>query len=598
MDTAEEEINERSIKLSKSLRAFISLFSKYKTQVLIISILVFFVEGSAVVNQLVLKFFVDAATKYAARAITQQALFNEGLLLVGIVASVYLIRTLFRWFLVDKVNHIEANMIFDLKEKLYTHLVNLQQQFHTNNKTGTIIANFMRIPSAIEGLGDVFLYSLIPIIIQIVTVIGSLVFLNAPSAIIVTLYIVAFLSWSYMFQHRQVQPQAAYNAAEDSEKAFVSDSFTNIESIKLFGKESYMSDRFSRIVGKTREKMLGFWGFWRLSESGLLGITGIATVILVLQSGYSFFAGSVDIGTLVFTYTVFLGMIGPLYSFQWGMRGLYRSLGDFESVRKYLDEERDILDKPNAQDLTIRKGKIEFDDVLFHYSKKQVFEKMDLVVPSNQTVALVGKSGSGKSTLVKLLFRLYDIESGTITIDGADISAVKQQSLRSSMSVVPQECILFDDTVYNNILFANPNATREQVLTAISLAQLEPVIAQMPDKENTIVGERGIKLSGGEKQRVSIARAILADKKILVLDEATSALDSETEFAIKKALSHLMKNRTSIIIAHRLSTIMSADKIVVLRGGKIMQEGTHAQLIKREGEYKRLWNLQKGGYIK
>jgi len=211
---------------------------------------------------------------------------------------------------------------------------------------------------------------------------------------------------------------------------------------------------------------------------------------------------------------------------------------------------------------------------------------------------LVGPSGSGKTTLVKLLYRFYDVDSGSILIDGRDIRDFKQESLRSELSIVPQECILFDDTIYNNLIFSNPKASRQNVFKAIKFAQLDKIINKFPKKENTIVGERGVKLSGGEKQRVSIARALLANKKVLVLDEATSSLDSKTEHDIQKDLPKLMRGRTSVIIAHRLSTIMNADMIIVVDKEKVVQKGKHSDLIKNKGMYRRLWNLQRGGYIK
>jgi ATP-binding cassette subfamily B protein len=248
--------------------------------------------------------------------------------------------------------------------------------------------------------------------------------------------------------------------------------------------------------------------------------------------------------------------------------------------------------------MDITDGEVEFKDVSFNYGKRKIFENFNLKIPKNSKIALVGHSGSGKTTLIKLLYRFYDINSGQILIDEKDIRDFKQDSLRSEMSIVPQECILFDDTIYKNILFSNPSASREEVMQAIKFAQLDKVIERFTKKEDTIVGERGIKLSGGEKQRVSIARAILANKRILILDEATSALDSETEFEIQKDLEKLMKGRTSIIIAHRLSTIMNADKIIVLKGGEIVQQGKHSQLISQPGEYKKFWNLQKGRYLK
>lgn len=305
-----------------------------------------------------------------------------------------------------------------------------------------------------------------------------------------------------------------------------------------------------------------------------------------------------SIGDLIFIFTLFTNFFGPLFGFVQGMRNFYRAMADFEALFYYRKIKNAIPDKENAKTLKVKKGIIEFNKVSFSYKRRKIVPYFNLKIKQNEKVALIGPSGGGKSTLVKLLYRLYDLDDGKITIDGKDITSFKQESLRSELSIVPQECILFDDTIYNNIAFSNPQATREQVMKAIKFAQLDKIILNFPDKEHTIVGERGVKLSGGEKQRVSIARALLADKKILVLDEATSALDSATEHEIQKDLEKLMRGRTSIMIAHRLSTIMKADTIIVLDKGKIIQKGSHKQLIKQKGLYKKLWNLQKGGYIK
>src|SRR3989338_1294249 len=280
-----------------------------------------------------------------------------------------------------------------------------------------------------------------------------------------------------------------------------------------------------------------------------------------------------------------------------GLRGYNRSIADFHDLFQYGKAHNEIKDKLNAKDIEIKQGVIEFKNVSFKYHQNELIKNFNLKVDKNQKVALVGHSGSGKSTLVKILYRLYDLDNGTIKIDGVDIKDIKQESLRSELSIVPQECVLFDDTIYNNILFSNPKASRKEVLQAIKFAQLDKAVRNFPYKENTIVGERGVRLSGGEKQRVSIARALLANKKVLVLDEATSSLDSKTESEIQKDLQNLMQGRTSIIIAHRLSTIMSADLIVVLDKGKIAQQGTHNQLISKPGIYRELWGLQKGGYL-
>lgn len=323
-----------------------------------------------------------------------------------------------------------------------------------------------------------------------------------------------------------------------------------------------------------------------------MGIAGLLFYPLL-----GFLNHEITLGVLVFQYTVFSALLAPMFMFVHGLRDFYRIMADFSPLFAYLKHRNEIRDVGNAPVLRILHGAIEFRNVSFSYKKRHVLCDFSLKISSGEKVALVGHSGAGKSTLVKLLYRLYDVDSGQIFIDGKNIASVKQESLRAELSNVPQECILFDDTIYNNIAFSKPGATKRQVFGAIRLAQLDRFIAQLPKKENTIVGERGVRLSGGEKQRVSIARAILADSRILVLDEATSSLDSHTEHLIQDALKRLIKGRTSVIIAHRLSTIMHADKIVVIEKGRIVQIGNHRSLIKKSGLYRKLWNLQKGGYI-
>ena len=325
-----------------------------------------------------------------------------------------------------------------------------------------------------------------------------------------------------------------------------------------------------------------------------MGFGGLAILFVTVNS---FLKGTISIGTVTFAWGLYWGLIETVRAFIDGLRGYNRAIADFSDLFRYGKIENDIKDKPKAENLEIKNGEIEFKNVSFKYHEQILFKDFSLVIPKNKKVALVGHSGSGKSTIVKLLYRLYDLDKGQILIDNADIKDVKQESLRSELSIVPQECILFDDTIYNNILFSNPKASRKEVIQAIKFAQLDKTIANFPYKENTIVGERGVKLSGGEKQRVSIATAILANKKVLVLDEATSSLDSKTESEIQKDLQHLMQNRTSLIIAHRLSTIMNADFIDVLDKGRIVQQGAHNQLISKPGVYRELWNLQKGGYL-
>jgi len=388
------------------------------------------------------------------------------------------------------------------------------------------------------------------------------------------------------------------NDQEDLEKGIISDIFTNIDSVKYFGKERQIENKYSRIGRKTSDIFRWHWNHFRILSAGHSAILMIGTLLLILFPVMKLLKGQMTVGEMVFIYAVFGNLIHPLFSFDHGLRQFYKAMADFESLFKYHKIENDIKDAPDSKNLEIKHGEIEFKDVSFKYKKRYVLKKFSLKIPKNKKVAFVGSSGAGKSTIVRLLYRLFDLTDGELLIDGINIKDVKQESLRGSLSIVPQECVLFDDTLYNNISFSNKKASRKEVLKAMKFAQLDKTVRELPEKENTLVGERGVKLSGGEKQRVSIARAILADKKILVLDEATSALDSETEHEIQRDLEKLMQGRTSIIIAHRLSTIMRADVIVVLDKGKIAQMGNHKQLIRKEGIYKKLWNLQKGGYIK
>ena len=332
------------------------------------------------------------------------------------------------------------------------------------------------------------------------------------------------------------------NENEDYEKGIISDIFTNIDSIKLFGKEFSIKNKYKKISEMTRLSRLKHWNFFRWMGGGQALILGIGTLALVYFPITKFLSGELSLGTLVFIYTAFGNLVGLLYRFVHGIRGYYTSMADFQSLFRYEKIHNEIKDIPNAKELNIRKGEIEFRNVTFGYKKNKLFSNFNLRVPEGKKVALVGHSGSGKTTLIRLLYRLYDVDEGEILIDGRNIKDFKQESLRSELSIVSQECVLFDETIYNNILFSNPGAKRNEVMQAMKFAQLYKIVDTFQKKEKTIVGERGIKLSGGEKQRVSLARAILADKKILVLDEPTSSLDSKTESDIQKGMEELMKN--------------------------------------------------------
>ncbi|MDP3794704.1 MAG: ABC transporter ATP-binding protein, partial [bacterium] len=314
---------------------------------------------------------------------------------------------------------------------------------------------------------------------------------------------------------------------------------------------------------------------------------------------YAWAEGRLTIGTLVLIQTYLFQAFMRLWDFGRVVRAMYRHLADAEEMVETLHTPHEIQDKPKARKLTVKAGQVEFRDVSFTYSRtREVIKRLDLTIAPKEKVGLVGPSGAGKSTIVALIFRFFDVASGGIYIDGTNITDVTQESLRSQLSLVPQDPVLFHRTLFENIRYGRRTATNKEVLEAAHLAHCDDFIARLPDGYNTYVGERGIKLSGGERQRVAIARAILKDAPILVLDEATSSLDSHSEAMIQDALKTLMRGKTTIVIAHRLSTIMNMDRIVVIGDGQVRETGTHRRLLENSGGlYKQLWELQAGGFI-
>lgn len=570
----------------------------YKYVFLVILLLVLITESATIAQNFVFKKVIDDSTGFAAGTLLKSQFLATFGIILGILLAVVLVRAIGKWLFIHFVNLFEGGIIRDLKIKYFNHIINLSHSFHTTHKTGSMISKLTRSGGAVERMSDVLIFNFAPLMFQAVVSIASLIYFSWIPAVILLATTLVFIGYSFYIQSISQSANLKANTQEDFEKANIADIFINMESIKYFGKEKLIEKKFASLSMLTRLAWLKNWHYFRWLDAGQNLILGIGYIFLIYLSVKQFLAGTISLGTLVFVYTVYSSLIGNLFSFVYGVRNFYRSMADFDELFKYGKISQDVRDKEGSREIRIASGEVEFNKIWFAYDKRIIFQGLTLKVPAGKKIALVGHSGSGKTTLVKLLYRFYDVNSGSIKIDGKDIRDVKQESLRSEMAIVPQEAVLFDDSVYNNVAFSKPNASKEEVLQAIRFAQLDKIIKDFPQKENTIVGERGIKLSGGEKQRVSIARAILANKKILVLDEATSSLDSLTEHEIQQDLKELMKNRTSIIIAHRLSTIMNADIIVVMSKGKIVQIGNHNKLIKQEGEYKKLWNMQRGGYIK
>ncbi|MFA6072951.1 MAG: ABC transporter ATP-binding protein [Candidatus Woesearchaeota archaeon] len=590
-------ISSEKIDFKYNIKIYVSILSKYK---LLIGVLIFFViitELSLLVDKLLLKKAIDYATSFFEGTMTNSEFSSKLIILAIVFISIILIRAVASWVRLHLLNRIEGKSILDMKKRFFNHIVGLSHGFHTSNKTGSLISRLVRAGGAFERMTDVLVFDILPLIVQLTVVFIALIFFDKVSAFVMLGVATVFMSYSLFMNLKLRKSNLEYNDREDEEKAFVADIFTNIDSIKYFGKEKTIKSKYEEKGITTKDAAIKNWDYYRFLIAGQIFIIGAGLLCLLITPFMRFMNGQITIAEIVFIYTVYGNLTSPLFHFVNGIRGYYKSMADFDALFKYELSQNDIVDALDAKEMNIKKGNIHFNNISFNYKERKIIDKFDLNITAGKKIALVGSSGAGKSTIVKLIYRLYDVQEGEILIDGENINRFKQESLRSELSIVPQDCILFDDTIYNNIAFSRPDASRKEVLNAIKLAQLDRIIAKLPKNENTIVGERGIKLSGGERQRVSIARAILANKRILVLDEATSSLDSETEHEIQKALHELMKGRTSIIIAHRLSTIMSADTIVVLDEGKIEQIGTHNELINKKGIYKKLWTLQKGGYL-
>jgi ATP-binding cassette subfamily B protein len=589
--------NKKTINFKYNFKLYFSFVKNYKLILFFILFLILFFQGSQVIERYLFKVLTDDGANFLSNSISKEVFLNSLFILSGVFLGILFFKVIFKWVWLGLINKFDTSLMLDLKKKMFDHIISLDHEFHVSNKTGSLISKLIRGGNAIERLSDVLFFNFIPLFFQIIVVGGSILLFDLTSSLVVIITVIIFIIFSLIVNKRQQKANMAANDAEDYEKAMVADYLTNIDSIKYFGKDRYVKSRYYKQGLFTKDALLYHWNYFRLLSAGHSLIIGLGIFFLLFFSIQSVLSNNMTIGTVIFIYTSFGTMTANLFRFDHGLRGFYRSMADFESLFRYYRTKKTIVDKKDSKKLKILDGSIEFKDVYFKYKHTFVLRGFTLKIPAKKRVAIVGPSGSGKTTLVKLLFRLYDLDKGFIKIDGQDISDVSQESLRSSLSIVPQEAVLFDDSLYNNILFSNMAAKKKDVVSAIKFAQLDKVIKNFPLKENTIVGERGIKLSGGEKQRVSIARAILANKKILVLDEATSALDSKTEHDIQKDLEKLMENRTSIVIAHRLSTILNSDLIVVMDKGKIVQLGTHDELINQKGLYQKLWGLQKGGYI-
>lgn len=482
--------------------------------------------------------------------------------------------------------------------KLFQHLHALDLDFHLGRQTGGLSRDMERGTTGISFLMRFMVFNIVPILLEILFV--TLIFFTQYGfafAAITLCSVVAYIGFTAVGTEWRTKFIREANQADSTSSSRAIDSLLNYETVKYFNNEKFESDRYDvelEAWEQARRKN-------RLTLFGLNGgqalIISIAMTSMLLLAAKGVVDKTMTLGDFVLINAFMMQLFMPLNFLGFVYREIKGSLANIEKMFELIAKVPKIQDQANSTELVVSKGEVSFNQVSFQYNaERSILNQVDLTVGAGQKLAIVGDSGSGKSTLVKLLFRFYDPGQGQVLIDGQDIKTVSQQSLRKAIGIVPQDTVLFNDNIFENIRYGNPKASDEQVWQAIKHAYLYDFVSSLPEREQTQVGERGLKLSGGEKQRVAIARTILKNPPILVFDEATSSLDSAAEQAILTSLREVALGHTSLVIAHRLSTIIDADKIVVMEQGRIVESGDHQTLLKAQGKYAKMWAMQQEHY--
>ena len=540
---------------------------------------------------LILKKLVDAMTITAAHP---QALL---VLPVGLLVAYGLLRlstTLFtelREFLFARVTQRAVRTI---ALQVFRHLHALSLRFHLNRQTGGMTRDIERGTRSVGSLISYTLFNILPTLVEITLVLGYLVLhYDIWFTVITAVALVSYIAFTVLVTNWRTHFRRTMNDLDSKANTKAIDSLINYETVKYFGNEDYEAKRYDEGLQRYESAAVKSQTSLSLLNTGQSLIIATAVTLILWRATVGVINGSMTLGDLVLVNAFMIQLYIPLNFLGVIYREIKQSLADMERLFSLLNENREIADTPDASPLVTRGAAVRFAHVNFSYeAKRQILFDVDFQIPAGTTTAVVGHSGSGKSTLSRLLFRFYEVDGGSITIDGQDLRAITQDSLRAAIGIVPQDTVLFNDTIEYNIAYGKPGAGKDAIVAAAKAASIHDFIESLPDGYNSMVGERGLKLSGGEKQRVAIARTLLKDPAILIFDEATSALDSKAEQAIQSQLKEIAKNRTTLVIAHRLSTVADAQQILVLDHGRIVERGTHPQLLALDGLYAQMWQRQ------
>ena len=560
----------------------------YRGRVLLALLCLVFAKLANVGVPLVLKEIVDALDRPETQALALPVML---LLVYGVLK---LFASLFNELRDALFARVRYRAMRHVGNRVLQHLYNLSLRYHLERKTGALTRDLERGAQSVSSILNYLTFNIIPVSVEFILVIGILFIGYDWQFVVITfLTVVVYIIFTLMVTEWRMSYRLKMNEMDSQASMQAVDGLINYETVKYFGNERFELDRYDRTLGIWEDAAVKSQTSMSALNFGQGSIIAIGVTLVMVFAANGVVQGRMSLGDLVLVNTFLIQIFLPLGFLGIVYRQVKYSLADMDRMLNLLETGPEIVDADNAKDLLLKEGTVRFENVSFFYQEeRQILKNINLHIPAGQKIAVVGASGAGKSTLSRLLFRFYETSEGQITIDNQNIAAVTQRSLREAIGIVPQDTVLFNDSIRFNISYARSDATEAGIIKAARKAHIHHFIESLPDGYDTIVGERGLKLSGGEKQRIAIARAILKNPRILVFDEATSSLDSHSEREIQKALQEVAEEHTTLVIAHRLSTIIDADEILVIEHGEIAERGSHQHLYERKGIYRTMWDLQ------